>query len=227
MHNLKKIVLLKSLLICSIALGNGILKDYEKWWEIKCRDKKGLDEVAGWWGNENAVSRVLVRLHIMNKGYKSILDIPCGLAVDYDAFKRSCPEMHYVGIDMLPMFVDRLTQRGVQAMVGKIQDIPCPDSSFEVVYARHILEHLDTYKDAFKEMVRVAQREVIVVFFIKPNGTGIDRVIPIEVDGLPVNHNRYSKAKIEAFLKTIDKIKSFSWQEVKNKDEAILHIIVE
>jgi len=202
------------------------LKEYEKLWEYKSREKKNQDEFAGWWGNENAISRVLVRLHIIQKEYASILDAGCGFCMDYDALKRSCPEIKYLGLDISSTFVSKAQERGIPVELGRIQNIPCLDSSIDVVYARHILEHLDTYQDAIKEMVRVANKEVIIVFFMAPDKSANDKGGMVNVGGYTTYQNRYSRSKMEAFLKTLDKVKSFSWQEVKNKDECILHILV-
>lgn len=207
-------------------LGAVELREYEKIWEYKTRDKKSLDEFAGWWGNENAVSRILARLHLCQKDYKSVLDVGCGFCVDYEPLKKSCPHLDYQGLDISSVFVKNAFERGIAAHLGRVQEIPFADSSFEVVYARHILEHLDSYQMAIKEMVRVAGKEVIIIFFSKPFDAAGDRLSFVDVGGYTVYQNRYSKSKLELFLKTIEKIKSFSWQEVKNKDESILHIIV-
>ena len=204
----------------------GPLKEYEKWWEIKCREKKSLDDFMLWQGNENAISRILARLHIINKGYQSVLDIACGLAVDYEGLKKSCRDLTYLGIDISPTFIAKVKERGIPAQVGRIQDIPCGDDAFDVVYARFILEHLDAYKDAIEEMVRVAKKEVLIVFFIKPTAAANDRMVVADTNGYPIYHNQYSKSKMESFLNSLEKVKSFIWQEVKHKDECILHIMV-
>ena len=221
-------LLLYSVIFSTGALvGEGIaLKTHEKWWEYKCRDERVLEQFKAWQGDENAVTRILARLHIMNKRYKSVLDIPCGLCVDYEALKRNLPDLEYLGVDITPLFVSKAAQQGIPVLQGRIQEIPCGDSSFEVVYARHILEHLDTYELAIKEMVRVAQKEVMIIFFTKPEERANDQVGIIPVNGYPLYHNRYSKARMETFLRSLPKVKNFSWQEVKNKEECILHILV-
>lgn len=206
--------------------GQAAAKDPERWWDYSCRDKNIMDQFIGWQGGENAISRILSRLYIINKKYKSVLDIPCGLCVDYKALKRSCADLEYLGIDISPLFVAQVKDLGIPAMVGKIQEIPCADASYDVVYSRYILEHLESYQKAIQELVRVAKKEVIIVFFCAPDNNNEDRMVIMEVHGNPLYQNRYSKLKLEAFLKSIEKVKSFSWQEVKNKDECILHILV-
>lgn len=218
-----------SLLLISTALqavSSKSIQDCEKWWDYTCRDKKIMDEVTGWWGNENAISRILARLHIVNKGYQSVLDVGCALCVDYQPLKRNISNLQYMGIDVAPVFVDRAHELNIPAQDGRVQKMQFADSAFDVVYARHLLEHLDSYQDAIKEMVRVAAKEVLIIFFSVPNDVIQDKISIITVHGHALFQNRYNKSKFEAFLKTLDKIKSFTWQEVKNRDEAILHIMV-
>lgn len=219
--------LLSALLLPSFIVSEtNAIKDPEKWWDYSCRDKNIMEQFISWQGNENAISRILCRLHIINKKYKSVLDIPCGLCVDYKPLKRSCSDLEYLGIDISPLFISRVQEQGIPALVGKIQEIPCQDSSFDVVYSRYILEHLGSYQKAVQELVRVARKEVIIVFFSGPDGSLDDRLTTMELHGNLLNQNRYSKPKLELFLKSMPKVKSFSWQEVKNKDECILHILL-
>ncbi len=227
MNLFNKISLISMLAIPFFASANQIeLREYEKLWEYKGREKKHLDEFASWWGNENAISRILARLHIIQKEYKSVLDVGCGFCTDHDALKKSCKDLQYFAIDLAPLFVQKAIDRGISAQIARAQQMPFEDSSFDVIYARHLLEHMDGYQSALQEMIRVAKNEVMVVFFIKPQSAAVDKMGFIDVNGYPIYQNRYSKSKIEAFLKGIEKVKSFAWQEVKNKDECILHIYV-
>jgi|ERR1700733_730274 len=202
------------------------LREYEKLWEYKTRDKKDQDTFAGWWGNEGATSRVLARLCIIHKDYKSILDVGCGFCTDFDALKRNMPEIEYKAIDISSTFITKALERGICAEVARVQQMPYPDSSIEIVYARHLLEHFDSYEQAIQEMVRVASEEVLIVFFIAPDQNGHDKPGMINVGGYATYQNKYSRPKMESFLKSLPKVKSFSWQEVKNTNECILHIIV-
>lgn len=86
------------------------LLDYEKWWQTQCCDKKKIDQFAGWIGDENELSRIQVRNYISNKNFKSLLDIPCGLCVDYHALRKSCPDLIYLGIDITSLFVERAAE---------------------------------------------------------------------------------------------------------------------
>jgi ubiquinone/menaquinone biosynthesis C-methylase UbiE len=208
------------------AHGALTLKEHEKLWEHKSSDKKFLEQCASWWGNENAISRILLRLYVLKNKYSSVLDVGCGFCTDYDAFKRSAPHIEYTGVDICPTFVEQAHKRSIPAQLARAQELPFNDSSYDFVYARHVLEHVKDFKEALHEMVRVARHEVAIVFFVKPKETPSDRIQLVNVDECMIFQNQYSKSKIESFLLTLPKVKSFSWQEVKNKDECILHIVV-
>lgn len=210
----------------SVAQGGIQLREYEKLWEQKSADKKFLEQCAGWWGNENAISRILLRLHTLKNKYTSVLDVGCGFCTDYDALKRSSILLDYMAVDICPTFVDQAQQRGIPARVARAQQLPFEDGSYDLVYARHVVEHTKDLPEVLKEMIRVAGREVAIVFFAKPTEMLVDRIQLVNVDGYMIYQNHYSKAKIESLLRSIEKVKSFSWQEVKNKDECILHILV-
>jgi len=232
MNVLKKIctILCAGIVIFNLYAKNadvGPLKEFEKIWEFRTRDKENQKEFASWWGNENAISRILSRLHMIHKGYQSVLDAACGFCMDYDALKRSCPKIQYYALDMSSTFVTLAQDRGINVELGRIESMPYEDSFVELVYVRHVLEHMPSYQEAIKEMVRVASKEVMIVFFITPDHNIHDKIAMINVGGYTTYQNRYSRTKMENFLKTLDRVKSFTWQEVKNKEECILHLIVE
>lgn len=111
-------------------------------------------------------------------------------------------------------------------VLGRIQNIPANDSSFDVTYSRHILEHLDSCEQALTELVRVAKKEVIIVFFINPIEGESDEIVTGWADGYPIYHNRYSKTKIEKFLNLLPKVKKIFWEDVPGTNESLLHITV-
>lgn len=223
---MKKQFLFYCLLITGYICADMNLKKHEQWWEVKCKEGDRFNQFAEWIGGPQELSRIAIRKHIHNQNYHSILDIPCGLCIDYMPLTEEIENLSYIGIDITQSFVSRAQSLGISVINGRIQEIPFPDSSFEVTYSRHILEHLDSYETALRELIRVAQKEVLVVFFIIPIENDEDIIITGPVDGYPIYHNRYSRKKIEYFLSSISKVKSFSWQSVANTSETILHIFV-
>lgn len=224
---MKKILLLSILNFIVVVLhANSNLKEHEKWWELECRKKNQFEQFAKWIGDEGEPSRIAAREYIKTKKYTSILDIPCGLCVDYDGLRKINPDISYVGIDITPFFVRRAQDLNIPVIEGKIQAIPYADNSFEITYSRHILEHLDSYESALMELIRIAAKEVLVVFFIKPHQKESDIIVNDLIDGHQIYHNRYSKLKLESFLETVPTIKQIFWEDVPNTNETILHILL-
>jgi len=103
-------------------------------------------------------------------GTRSFLDLGCGLGDTYNLFKQNGVDLHYAGIDITPNFIDTCGKKypDVVFMVGRIQEIPFPDGSFEMVSSRCVLEHLPDPEPAMREMARVCAKAVVIVWFRWP-----------------------------------------------------------
>lgn len=101
---------------------------------------------------------------------RSFLDLGCGLGDTYNLFKRNGVDLRYVGIDITPNFIDACRKKHPDAgfMVGRIQEIPFPDGSFELVSSRCVLEHLPDPVPAIMEMARASSKAVVIVWFRWP-----------------------------------------------------------
>jgi len=112
---------------------------------------------------------------------RSFLDLGCGLGDTYNLFNKNKVDLRYVGIDVIPNFIDTCRKKytDVEFMVGRIQEIPYPDGSFEMVSSRCVLEHLPDPEPAIREMARVSSGVVVIVWFRWPG---------------KVERNRYKKA---------------------------------
>jgi ubiquinone/menaquinone biosynthesis C-methylase UbiE len=194
-----------------------VLKPHEEWWQKNWQEKDHY-----WLGGIKMISRVKMRQHVVAKGYKSILDIPCGFCIDYEGLKVDKVPVEYTGMDITPNVVTRGQARGINVKQGSIEAIPMGDSSVDMAYSRHILEHLSYYEKAIKELIRVAVKEVFVTFFIKPLNQKED-VKTLDLNGSPVYHNRYDKTKLEQYVSNFAKVDHFEWEEI-DRVESILHI---
>jgi SAM-dependent methyltransferase len=199
------------------------LKEHERWWTVNMGSQ--LEIFHNWLGDEDAPSRVRAREHIKQKGYMSVLDIPCGLCTEYLGYQKEKSPIAYFGMDITEGLVSRAKKLGVPAFQGNIEMIPCPDSIVDVCYARHILEHLSGYKLALTELIRVAREEVIVVFFMLP-GQEEDFINLTWCDGCRVYHNIYNKNGLDEFIRQNKKVKNTDWESVGSGEtaESILHI---
>lgn len=219
---MKRTVLIQHLLLAVLASSSLFsadiaLKPHEEWWQKNWTEKDHY-----WLGSIKMISRVKMRQHVLAKGYKSMLDIPCGFCIDYEGLKAEKVPVEYSGMDITPNVILRAQERGINVKQGSIEEIPMADSSVELAYSRHILEHLSYYERAIAELIRVAAKEVFITFFIKP-GIQKDDVKTIDLNGSPVYHNRYDKAKLEQYITNFAKVDHFEWEEI-DRVESILHI---
>ena len=202
------------------------LKPHEEWWTFNV--PLIPETLNNWLGDADATSRVFARDYIKKTNYKTILDVPCGTCVDYLAFKRDCSTIDYTGLDITEILVSQARNYGANAHKGSIEAIPFPDSSFDVVYSRHILEHLSYYNAAINELIRVAAKEVFIIFFIIPSSEP-DQIERTEDRKAILYHNHYNKEMLEQAIMNNRKVKSISWDYLGDTNcgqETILHIYI-
>ncbi len=213
------IVIYPTMLICDN-------KPHEIWWQEKLADPKMMTTFQGWLGDINAPSRLAARSYIMSKQYKSILDLGCGLCTELDGYIKSNYPIEYFGVDITERLVEAAKKREINCVLGSAENIPMVNCSVDVVYARHLLEHLSYYENAIVEMVRCAKKEVVVVFFMKPHEQP-DHINYALYNGCYLYHNCYDKKKMDHFIGKLFRVKSVNWQDVNNAAETILHIVLE
>lgn len=194
----------------------------QTWWNENLSNPETMQLFESWIGKEDAISKKIIRNHVISKKYKSILDVGCGLASEYDGYKNiEKYNIDYTGIDSCKILIDKNRERGINMIEANCEDIPLNNSSIDVVFSRHVLEHQPSFKGTLSEMIRVARKEAIHIFFIKPNDTEIIKYT--EHDNL--YHNTYCKKDIEEFISSNNKVKKFYWKEI-NETECSLHILV-
>lgn len=149
----------------------------------------------------------------------NIADVGCGPAIDLenmlwknaltsrriDETEKAIP---YVGMDVTEGFFRRIMKLGAILEhpisfrpVVDPRRLPANDGEFDVVYSRHVLEHQPDHLNLLSEMLRIAKKKVVLVFFIPPFhwnpdefGMGYHRV-EIREDGF--YYNTYSRSLLE------------------------------
>ena len=196
-----------------------------QWWDAFC-EAGGLDDLQNWLGGVDAASRVRLRERVAECQYEYVLDCGAGLGLDYIQMKNLSHDVAWKGIEP-----SKEMRRAAQTIVrdqfqmnekipirpGSIEDIPYPDSGMDLVYARHILEHLPKIEQPLNEMIRVARLEVIVVFFMRP---GPETYLTRERDGLW--QNWWSKDSIEQAFRSNPKVEVWFWETLGT--EVLLHV---
>jgi ubiquinone/menaquinone biosynthesis C-methylase UbiE len=186
------------------------------WWNKNMNDGM-LPTFEGWVGDFNSQSKIVVRNYIISKKYKSIIDIGCGLCDTFYGYKNDNYDINYTGFDSCDYFLNKAAEKNINTIKGDMNKIDnITDDSFDIVYGRHVLEHLPNYKDCLKELIRISKYETIIIFFIKPEDKEDIRYDTNQ----DLYHNIYSKIDIENFLIEYD----FKWEDINDK-EIILHII--
>ena len=191
------------------------IKIYEQWWENNILHR--LEDMEQWFGDkkENLRFRKYPHRLIKKMGYESILDAGAGLCVDYYGFKKHNPEITYTALDITPGFVKIGRQKGINMFQGSIEKIPFPDDSFDCVYLRDIMRHLQSYEKALKECIRVCRKEAMVIFCRKLTNKE-ENIINYRADRNLYN-NIYSKKKIKEFLNKNKNINFFYFESIDGK----------
>jgi len=122
------------------------------------------------YGSKNPAARFLTNNFIKNikiilkpLDYNSLLDIGCGegyITNELAALKKC----RITGIDLgeEPLKKARNQYKNIEFIKCSACELPFKDSSFDLISALEILEHLDNPEKALKEIKRVAKKWVII-----------------------------------------------------------------
>lgn len=189
------------------------------WWNKNIENR--IDDFKSWVGSYDKPAKKMIRNHVIEKKYKSILDCGCGLASEYYGYKNDDYKIRYVGMDSCDKFVEINSESGIKMIKAELEEnFNIVDNSYDCVFCKDVLEHLKDYKNTLSEMIRVAKKEVIVGWFIKPINDE-ERINYWDQEDL--YHNEYNINELESFIKENEKVLSFEWVNVDNK-EFNLHI---
>lgn len=186
----------------------------QTWWDTEILNR--YDDFCSWVGDETKYSKVYTRKYVISKGYKSLVDLGCGNASEYFGYKKDYPELKYLGVDSSNFLNEKNIQKGVPMLKSPIERVDLPDNSYEVAFSRHVLEHQPEFKSGLSELIRIASKEAINIFFIPPTHS-VEHISFSYHDNL--YHNRYNINEIENFLKSNPKVKSFEWHDCHGGNE--------
>lgn len=142
---------------------------------------------------------------------ETVLDVGCATCIDYPLWRDA--GFRYTGVDFTKKFVDRakMLYPDVDARVADALDLPFEDGSYDLVYAKDLIEHIypgGMWK-AMGEMWRVAGMKMMVAFFKAPVvGASVYRR----------NHlgfwlNRLDKVELLDFLRGLEGQVRVAWEE--------------
>ncbi len=184
------------------------------WWNKNVEVR--IDDFKSWVGDYNKASKVYCRKYIADKQYKTIIDCGCGMATDYNGFKKDNYKIDYTGLDSCRFFIDINATHGIKMINAELEkDLRIVSNSYDVVYCREVLEHLNGYEKCLSELIRIGIKEVIIVFFIKPAEED-DKINYWESEDL--YHNKYNKDKLEKFINDNPKVDKLFWVDVEDSN---------
>jgi SAM-dependent methyltransferase len=85
----------------------------------------------------------------------SVLDIGCGTGSFLARLSRREGAGRLLGLDISEAAVASVAARGIGALRGDVRRLPFGDGTFDVVFARHMLDHVDDVPRALRECRRV------------------------------------------------------------------------
>jgi len=124
---------------------------------------------------------------VAEHGGPALLDLGCGLG----GYSKRLAERGFevVAFDVLPEYVERARELGVDARQYDGERLPLEDDAVDTVFLLEVLEHLDDPAPLLREARRVARRNVLVT---TPNCTQSFDPVPVEFSHmLDVDHRQF------------------------------------
>lgn len=91
----------------------------------------------------------------------AMLEVGCGRgAFLRDAAQRGC---RVAGVEVGKNLVTKLRETGIDAQLGRAEELPFEDRSFDTVVFQYVLHHCESLAQALREAVRVARCSVFVL----------------------------------------------------------------
>jgi ubiquinone/menaquinone biosynthesis C-methylase UbiE len=188
----------------------------QTWWDKEIKDQ--FLNFKSWVGDSKAPSKVWARSFVKENGWTTLLDIGCGNATEFFAYKQEYPELEYTGVDSSRFLNEFNISKHIPMVLAEADNIDLKDGFVEVAFSRHVLEHQDKPYPILDEMIRLANKVAIHIFFIPPGDTEI-----ISYDKKQnLYHNTYNKKEIEDYLSMTKKVKTFHWVPLPNNEEALV-----
>jgi SAM-dependent methyltransferase len=160
----------------------------------------------------------------------SLLDTACGNGRLYRGLAAAglLDRIDYRGSDFTPHLVEaaRTLNPGVPFDEASIEELPYEDGSFDVVVAQHVIQYLEYYDVAVRELLRVSRWMVVIV--VKGIGEGEDRL------GTYFNqrHQRFFRAnmydpdRLKAFARSEGASLAFTLNDARFDDPGGQHLYV-
>lgn len=142
----------------------------------------------------------------------SMLDLACGGCTTTECLVKMFPHKNvdYIGSDFVEKHVKNC-QKQYPQFKWKVQDamnLDMEDESVDVVWARHIVEHLPSFEKAVDEFLRVAKKRVIINLFTPLTDKKEHKITHVSDKGVVYEEyfNLYSREKVFKYLSEISRL---------------------
>jgi SAM-dependent methyltransferase len=181
--------------------------------DIKSEDRWFATSVKDTWcrmgGNGPINVSQLMPLIKFTRDGESFLDVGCGSGTTIDAIDAIKRDVKYKGVDFIDSMVTWLREH-YPTREFDVQDarhLKEADRSWDVVWSRHVADHMKSFEGAIDEQCRVANKRVICVLWYGMNDTD-EHIIKNIVDGPEGNRktyedeylNEFSRKKVKEYL---------------------------
>jgi ubiquinone/menaquinone biosynthesis C-methylase UbiE len=94
---------------------------------------------------------------------ESVLDAGCGRGALLKKIRAKYPAMKLCGTDLVLYDYNDQDALGIDFVKSNLFSLPFDDNSFDSVFCTHTLEHIRDSKNAISELLRVANKRLIIV----------------------------------------------------------------
>jgi SAM-dependent methyltransferase len=167
--------------------------------------------------------RLRMETELHDLGPRSLLDAGCGEGVATAWLAAVAPDAAITGLDGRPDAVALLPGRvpRATAVSGDLYAMPFADRQFDVVVCTEVLEHLDRPDDAVRELVRVADRALLVTVPHEPwfRAGNVARLRYLKrLGNTPGHKNNWSRSGftrlVEPHVASVRWLSAFPWQAI-------------
>lgn len=179
------------------------LEKHEAFWSEKFNETN-LQQFKNW-VQQSIASREWLSKFLKREKIQDILDVGCGIALDYEQFLKDNLLIDYHGIDVTRVFLEQIKTKfpNLDVRLASAENIPYPNETFEAVSCRHLLEHLRNPERAISEMQRVSKKFVLFTWFVPPVEAEENKIELVRFDsnGKIFYQNTYCRKYLDAVIK--------------------------
>ena len=112
------------------------------------------------------VTQIMPLIRYVNDG-DSFLDIGCGSGTTIDALKAIKKDVKYKGVDFIEKHIKWLKENypDLEFQVEDARHLDEADQSWDVVWSRHVVDHLESFEGSMDEQFRVAKKKIICILW--------------------------------------------------------------